>query len=333
MTARLLPKTLFGEKYVDLVAAAAASQERLVARVTSSRRTAPRRPSSWSGCSTTCCRCCGPSSRPSSTPRSTRSPPRSRAGASGSARTSSCVDDYFAELNPQLPAIEEDISGLADVSQIYADAAPDLLRILRNVTVTDQHHPGQVRRATPGSSPAPPASRRRPAGCLDENERPAHPAGRGRPAHPRPARQVLARVPVPAPGAGRSPTTSSARRSPTASCTSPSRSSTRARAYEPGRGARVGRATAGRTATACPTRRGRGRASKFRDGTKGNGSAAARPGRPGRPAERSRRQRRGAVPSSTRSSRPQMGVPADEVPDLATLLFGPMARGTAVGQS
>ena len=25
-----------------------------------------------------------------------------------------------------------------------------------------------------------------------------------------------------------------------------------------------------------------------------------------------------------------MGVPADQVPDVATLLFGPMARGTAV---
>ena len=30
---------------------------------------------------------------------------------------------------------------------------------------------------------------------------------------------------------------------------------------------------------------------------------------------------------------PQMGVQAEQVPDLATLLFGPMARGTAVGQS
>lgn len=27
---------------------------------------------------------------------------------------------------------------------------------------------------------------------------------------------------------------------------------------------------------------------------------------------------------------PVMGVPADEVPPVATLLFGPMARGTAV---
>jgi len=30
---------------------------------------------------------------------------------------------------------------------------------------------------------------------------------------------------------------------------------------------------------------------------------------------------------------PQLGRPAQEVPDLATLLFGPMARGTAVSQS
>ena len=30
---------------------------------------------------------------------------------------------------------------------------------------------------------------------------------------------------------------------------------------------------------------------------------------------------------------PQLGTAADEVPGLATLLFGPMARGTAVSQS
>jgi hypothetical protein len=30
---------------------------------------------------------------------------------------------------------------------------------------------------------------------------------------------------------------------------------------------------------------------------------------------------------------PTMGVGAADVPDLATLLFGPMARGTSVGQS
>ena len=72
----------------------------------------------------------------------------------------------------------------------------------------------------------------------------------------------------------------------------------------------------------------------FRDGTQRRRRAPARsPGflldpqsGTGRLAPRSRA-------SSTRCSRPQMGVPAGDVPDLATLLFGPMARGTAVSQS
>jgi hypothetical protein len=62
--AQLLPKTLFGEKYVSLVipddASTSASR-----RATSSRRTAPRRPARPRRRSTTCCRCCRRSSRSS----------------------------------------------------------------------------------------------------------------------------------------------------------------------------------------------------------------------------------------------------------------------------
>lgn len=47
------------------------------------------------------------------------------------------VNDYFTELNPALPTIKADISGLADVASLYADAAPDLLRILRAQSVTN----------------------------------------------------------------------------------------------------------------------------------------------------------------------------------------------------
>ena len=46
------------------------------------------------------------------------------------------VNDYFTELNPAMPTIQADISGLADVASLYADAAPDLLRILRAQSVT-----------------------------------------------------------------------------------------------------------------------------------------------------------------------------------------------------
>ncbi len=46
------------------------------------------------------------------------------------------VGDYFSEINPRMDLIQSDISALADVVSLYADAAPDLLRILRAQSVT-----------------------------------------------------------------------------------------------------------------------------------------------------------------------------------------------------
>jgi phospholipid/cholesterol/gamma-HCH transport system substrate-binding protein len=42
------------------------------------------------------------------------------------------VDAYFKQLNPELPSIQQDFKGLADVSESYAAAAPDLLRLIDN---------------------------------------------------------------------------------------------------------------------------------------------------------------------------------------------------------
>ena len=39
---------------------------------------------------------------------------------------------YFTALDPELPAIQDDLVKLAQVTQIYADAAPDLVATLRN---------------------------------------------------------------------------------------------------------------------------------------------------------------------------------------------------------
>ena len=133
------------------------------------------------------------------------------------------VDGYFTRLNPELPTIKEDISGLADVSQIYADAAPDLVRMLRNFSVTTSTIRAKSDALRRASSPAPPASRRRPAGCSRRtSDRIIELAAVGRPtldaarASTRPSTPACSR-------AWRSPTTSSATPSPTASCTSPSR--------------------------------------------------------------------------------------------------------------
>lgn len=46
--------------------------------------------------------------------------------------TVSQLNTYLAGLNPHLPTLVHDITALADTSDIYADAAPDLLRTLGN---------------------------------------------------------------------------------------------------------------------------------------------------------------------------------------------------------
>src|SRR5436190_2917160 len=45
------------------------------------------------------------------------------------------VNTYFTRFNKDLPNFEHDISALADVAGSYADAAPDLLAMLRNFSV------------------------------------------------------------------------------------------------------------------------------------------------------------------------------------------------------
>ncbi|RKT57799.1 MCE family protein [Saccharothrix australiensis] len=48
------------------------------------------------------------------------------------------LDSYLGELNPELPRLKEGISRLADVSAVYADAAPDLAQALDDATATSR---------------------------------------------------------------------------------------------------------------------------------------------------------------------------------------------------
>lgn len=48
------------------------------------------------------------------------------------------ADRLLKKINPQLPTIVYDLRALADVSDIYNEAAPDLLQTLRNLNVTNQ---------------------------------------------------------------------------------------------------------------------------------------------------------------------------------------------------
>ncbi|HWC79434.1 MAG TPA: MCE family protein [Pseudonocardiaceae bacterium] len=48
------------------------------------------------------------------------------------------LGNYVGQLNPQLPTIEHDLSELAKVSNVYNQAAPHLLNALNNLTTTSQ---------------------------------------------------------------------------------------------------------------------------------------------------------------------------------------------------
>lgn len=46
------------------------------------------------------------------------------------------LDGYLATMEPQIPTLREDLALLADVSRTYAMAAPDVIKVLKNGTVT-----------------------------------------------------------------------------------------------------------------------------------------------------------------------------------------------------
>ncbi len=46
------------------------------------------------------------------------------------------LDDYLADMNVELPTLQKDLKLLSEVSRTYDLAAPDLIKVLRNATVT-----------------------------------------------------------------------------------------------------------------------------------------------------------------------------------------------------
>jgi virulence factor Mce-like protein len=136
VTARLLPKTLFGERYVSLVPPADPSQARLAdGDVISQDRTknatelqrviddllpvlqavSPQDLSYTLG--------------------AVANALRGRGDALGANLAS--TGSYVGQINTVLPQLEHDISGLADVSDTYDSAAHDLLAVLDNLSVTN----------------------------------------------------------------------------------------------------------------------------------------------------------------------------------------------------
>ncbi len=328
VSARLLPKTLFGEKFVDLVLPARPSQRRLAEGdvIPQDRSTTAIELESVLDDLLPLLRTIQPA-KLNATLNALATALEGRGERLG--ENLELVDGYFTRLNPELPAIKKDISGLADVTQIYADAAPDLVRMLRNFSVTTNTIRAKADAYAgflAGTAGFATTTRQ----LLEDNEsRIIQLAAVGRP-----ILGVLAKYSPEYPCLLQGLTQSNDFIGDTFANGELhiTLEVTKARkGYQPGEEPAWGE-NRGPNCYGVPNPPRPWPGNRFRDGTKSDGSAAAVPGflvdpQSGLSGSAEEQHVVDALVA------PQMGVRAEQVPDLATLLFGPMARGTAVGQS
>jgi phospholipid/cholesterol/gamma-HCH transport system substrate-binding protein len=136
--AQLLPKTLFGEKFVELVLPESPSSQHLKAGdvIPQDRSTTALETERVIDDLLPLLQSLKPAQL-SLTLNALSSSLRGRGERLGS--TLELVNSYFTQLNPELPKIQEDFVGLADLTQNYADAAPDLLRVLDNFSAVGRN--------------------------------------------------------------------------------------------------------------------------------------------------------------------------------------------------
>lgn len=313
--ARLLPKTLFGEKYVDLVAPPGSTARPIRAGdVISQDRTAVgMEVQQLMNDLLPLLRTVKPAQL-NATLSAFATALEGRGDRIGDNLVR--VEDYLSRLNPHMPSIKENISRFADVAEVYGDAAPDLMKILRNTVTTSRTIvEKQDQLAALFTSTA--TMSRTADGFLDDNGERLITLGRVS----RPTLALFARYAPEYPcllkGLVRQEeaaeeTFRGGKMRITLEIVRPRPG------YEPGEEPRY----ADRSGPDCRGLPGPGVPAghtKLNDGTRdvtagGHRSSAT-----------AAEQR--AVSSLVA---PVMGVPVDEVPAVATLLFGPMARGTAV---
>ncbi|MCM2578326.1 MCE family protein [Streptomyces meridianus] len=223
------------------------------------------------------------------------------------------LERYLKRLNPHLPSLEEDIARFADVAEIYADAAPDLLRVLDNAVTGSRtlvEKEDALRSALTGTTRFAGTAE----GFLDDNAERLVTLGRV-------SRPTLALF---------------ARYSPEYPCLLEGLVDQNERADETFRGGKMHITL--EFALPRPAYRP-GEEPRYADRRGPHCAGLPNPPVPA-PARRfadGSNHGAGTVSATAAEQRamgalvaPVMGVPADEVPDVATLLFGPMARGTAV---
>jgi virulence factor Mce-like protein len=132
--ARILPKTLFGEKYVDLIRPATPSGTLQAGGTIQEDRSAVAvELQDVFTKLVPVLRAANPAAL-SVALSNTAEALAGRGETLGHSLT--LIDNYFSQLNQDMPNIQHDISGLADLASNYADAAPDLLGILKHFSVT-----------------------------------------------------------------------------------------------------------------------------------------------------------------------------------------------------
>src|SRR3954468_2055414 len=132
---RLLPKTLFGEKYVDLVPPAQPSGSYLAdGPVISEDQTAPTLEIDEALNDLLPTLRAVPPADLNRTLTALATALSGRGEELGA--TIEDADAWLRAFNPHLPQLQHDLAALATVSGTYADAAPALLRVLGNLTVT-----------------------------------------------------------------------------------------------------------------------------------------------------------------------------------------------------
>ncbi|MFF4488727.1 MCE family protein [Streptomyces sp. NPDC001544] len=227
------------------------------------------------------------------------------------------VQAYLHRLDPHLPTLTEDFARLADVAEVYGDAAPDLMSILRDTVTTsrtlveEREHIASALTTTAGMAAT--------AGdFLDANGDRLITLGRVS----RPTLELFARYSpeYPCLFAGLVHEEQASEQAFRGGEMHITLEAVRPQgAYRPGEEPRY----ADRSGPNCrdlPHPSVPAPGVHLDDGSQQPGSS----GPPGVSATRAEQRAVGSLVS------PVLGVPADEVPPVTTLLFGPLARGTAV---
>ncbi|MFF5314012.1 MCE family protein [Streptomyces massasporeus] len=316
--ARLLPKTLFGEKYVDLVAPRGSSGRPIRAGdvITQDRTRVGIEVQQLMNDLLPLLRTVQPG-KLNATLSAFATALDGRGDRIGDNLTR--VEAYLRRLNPHLPSLKEDIARFADVAEVYGDAAPDLMEILRNTVTTSRTIVDQKDRlAAALKSTATVADTAE--DFLDSNGDRLITLGQVS----RPTLELFARYSPQYPcllaGLVRQEKASEeafkgGKMHITLEVVRPQG------AYEPGEEPRYGERS-GPNCRDLPHPPVPAPGAHLDDGSKRASSTSSGPH--GVSATRAEQRAVGSLVA------PVLGVPADEVPPVATLLFGPMARGTAV---